>query len=71
MEADQSCVLRLKISVDCQVAHVPQISLPGEVEVPVRIAVCDDEEPLDGPVATISGSLHSLHLTVDLAAGEQ
>ena len=57
--------------MDGQVADVPQISLCGEVQVFLGIAVRDDEELLDHPVATISSGLYSLHLVVDLPAGEQ
>lgn len=58
-------------TVDGEVADMPQVGLRGDIEVLLGVAVCDDEELLDSPVATISGSLYSLHLVVDLPANEQ
>lgn len=73
MEADQSCVLFWvgKVTVDGQMADVLQVGLRGEMKVLLGIAVCDDEEVLDRPVATVSGGLHLLRFVVDLPADEQ
>jgi len=72
MEADQSCVFSLpEVTMDGQMTDVPQVSLRGEMEVLLGVAVGNDEELLDGPVATISDSLDSLHFVVDLPANEQ
>lgn len=52
-------------------ADVLQVGRRGEMEVLLGIAICDDEELLDHPVAAISGRLYSLHLVVQLPANEQ
>jgi hypothetical protein len=69
-KAGQSRVLGLETTMDGEVADVLQVIFRGKMEVLPGVAICDDEELLNGPVATISGGIHHLHLSIDLSANE-